>query len=235
MAAGCSHGDLSHGPSQKEVLRIRKAFDPEIRFELGDVLDTAAFRHGAKGTKDEQTDPGADFRAGIAWLLKYEPTHIAWGNHDARLVELADSPNGIIAHAAATLWHDLQDTAAKLKARTVPYRLDKGWFEKGGRYWGHGYFYGENAVRDHAEYLGKPVVMAHLHAPQEVNGRTREWTDSFCCGMLADIDKLTYAHRRRATARWGQGFVIGEICDTDARLWLVKCPPGEKLRLPFAI
>ncbi len=235
MAVGCSHGELSHAGIQDQVIRFRDSYRPELRFELGDILDTTAFRSGAKGTKDEKADPGRDFWAGKTWLERYEPTHIAWGNHDARLVELSDSPNGVIAHAAATLWNDLQDTAARLHAKTVPYDFERGWFDVGGTYWGHGYWFNEGAVRDHAEYLGGPVVMAHIHTPKVEEGRTRAWSKSFCVGTLADIDKLSYARRRRATARWGHGIVFGEISDKEAHLWLASCPKGEKLRFPFPI
>jgi len=36
--------------------------------------------------------------------------HISWGNHDVRLLDLSDSPNGVIAHAASSLWNALQLT-----------------------------------------------------------------------------------------------------------------------------
>ncbi len=235
FASGCSHGSLSHAGIQNQVIKARDAFGPEIVVELGDVLDTTAFRSGAKGTKDEAADVGLDFWAGVRWLERYEPTHISWGNHDVRLLDLSSSPNGVVAHAASSLWNALGDTAAKLKAKTVPYDFEKGWFEMGGTFWGHGYWHNMQAVRDHAEYLGGPVVMAHLHAPQEVAGRTRERSKSYCVGTLADIDKLTYARRRRATAGWAHGLVFGEICDTEARLWLASAPKGGKLHFPFPL
>jgi hypothetical protein len=235
MAVGCTHGELAHAGIQEQVLKFCKAFKPEIRMDLGDVLDTAAFRRGAKGTPDEARDPAPDYWAAVRWIERYEPTHIAWGNHDVRLLDLAESPNGIIAHAASSLWHSLQDTAAKIKAKTVPYDFEKGWFELGGTFWGHGYWYNEQALRDHAEYLGGPVVMAHIHTPQELVGRTRRPSKSYCVGTLADIDKLSYARRRRATSRWGHGLVFGEISDTESRLWLASCPKGEKLHFPFPI
>ncbi len=235
MAIGCRHGDLYHPAICKQVLKFRDSFKPEIRFDLGDVLDTRGFRSGAKGTSDESADVGLDFHSGVRWLEQYEPTHIAWGNHDVRLLDLADSPNGVVAHAASSLWHSLQDTAAKLKAKTVPYDFEKGWFQLGGHFWGHGYWYNEASVRDHAEYLGGPVVMAHLHAPHQINGRTRVWSDSFCVGALADIHKLSYARRRRATSRWGHGLLFGEISDTESHLWLAKAKPGDLLRFPFKI
>jgi hypothetical protein len=233
MAVGCSHGDLANKQIQKEVLEFARKFKPEIRFDLGDLLDTAAMRHGAHGTPDEGRSLTDDYCAAVDWLKKYEPTHITFGNHDARMVELCSSPNAVVSYAANKIWTELNDEIRKLKAQTREYDYEKNWFEMGGTFWGHGFWYNENAVRDTAEYLGGPVVMAHLHAPQQTVGRTRNWSPSFCVGTIADIDKLTYARRRRATARWGAGVVFGEVCDTKAHLWLASAPKGESLRFPI--
>ncbi len=235
MAVGCKHGEFVHPLIHKQVLKFEASYKPKYRFELGDILDTTAFRHGAKGTKDETADVGADFLSGVRWLEQYRPTHIAWGNHDARLVELADAPNGIVAHCASTLWHDLQDAAAKIKAKTVPYDFHKGWFELGGYYWGHGYWYNEQSVRDHAEFLGGPCCIAHLHRAYQENGRTRRFSPSFCVGAMADAEKLKYSRRRRATARHGHGLVFGEVCGNESRLWLARSENGQPLHFPFAI
>ncbi len=232
MAVGCSHGEFAHPKIAKQVLQFRKDFAPHIRFELGDITDTTAFRTGARGTKDEQADPEADLRAGLRWLQRYEPTHIAWGNHDWRLYKLLDCSNGIIAAAASRSWYELQDAAAKLKAQTRPYRLKKGWFDLFGAAWGHGYMWNEQALRDHAEYNGLPTIMAHIHAPQELQGRTRKHTPSFCVGAIADGDLLTYNENNRAKARHGHGIVFGEVCDTEHRLWLAKSENGETLHFP---
>lgn len=231
VAMGCTHGELAHPEIQAQALAFVKRFKPHIRFELGDVLDTAAFRSGARGTPDEGRAVGPDRNSGIAWLEAYNPTHITWGNHDARLVDLAKSTNAVIAHAASALWGELQHAARH--AQTREYDFERNWFEMGGRFWGHGFWYNADAVRDHAEYLGGPVVMAHLHAPQQVSGRTRNPSPSFCVGTLADIDKLGYARRRRATAAWGHGLVFGEVSDKSSQLWLASCVKGDSLRFPL--
>lgn len=233
MAVGCSHGDLAHPDIIKQVLKFKKDFDPKIRFELGDLIDTAAFRTGARGTKDESRPLAPDYNSAVRWLQRYEPTHVSWGNHDHRLVELADSSNAIVAHAASTLWNGLQDETKRLHAETVEYDYERNWFYEGGTYWGHGFWYGEHALRDHAEYLGGPVVMAHLHVAQQQEGRTRVNSRSFCVGTLGDIDQFGYARRRRNTSRWNHGVVFGEMCETEAVLWLASAPKGGQLRFPI--
>lgn len=233
VAVGCSHGDLANRKIQQQVLDFVKRFDPEIRFDLGDVMDTAAFRSGARGTKDEAHEVAGDQLAAVRWLERYRPTHLAWGNHDVRLLEWMDSPNAVVAHAAGCVWNELQSAVRKLKCKTVPYDYEHGWFEMGGTMWGHGYWYNENALRDHAEYLGKPTIMAHLHRAQQISGRTRDWSRSFCVGTLADIDAMKYARRRRATSAWSHGLVFGEIASDRSQLWLASCPKGEDLRFPL--
>ena len=205
MAVGCTHGYKASLPRLAEVLAFRDRYQPELRFELGDIVDTAAFRGGALGTPDGAEDPRPDHKHGLDWLDQYKPTHISWGNHCVRLYELSQSPSAIVAYAASTLWNGLTSKAEELKAKTVPYDIGKGWFNIGGVFWGHGYMYNINAVRDHAEMLGGPVVMAHLHKPEAVPGRTLANSMSYCVGTLADVDSMHYARRRRATTRAGRG------------------------------
>ncbi len=235
MAVGCSHGDLVHPEIRQQVLDFCKQFQPEIRFELGDLIDSACFRSGAAGTADEAKDPRDDHAAALRWLEEYEPTHISWGNHDWRLKELANHPKAIVAALAGGMWNDLTRTAAKLNAKTVPYDIHDGWFHEGGTYWGHGFMYNQFAVRDHAEMLGGPVVMAHLHAPQQVEGRTRKDSSSFCVGAMADDRKLTYGRRRRNSLTHGHGLVFGEMNEEESHLWLIRAPNGERFHLPPGI
>ena len=236
VAVGCTHGYKASLPRLKEVLNFCDRYQPEIRFELGDLVDTEAFRSGAKGTADEGKDPRPDQAHGLDWLDKYRPTHIAWGNHDVRLLELSNHPSAIVAYAASTLWGQLAGKADELKAKTVPYDIGKGWHHLGGVFWGHGYMYNVNAVRDHAEMLGGPVVMAHLHKPEVAPGRTLANSMSYCVGTLADVDSMHYARRRRATLAWGHGAVWGEICEgkkPESKLYLTTSPAGEPLRFPL--
>ncbi len=233
IAVGCSHGELANKNIQQQVLDFCDDYKPQIRFDLGDVVDTAAFRAGARGTPDEARKAEPDEFAAISWLERYRPTHLTWGNHCWRLMDLQNSPNAIVSYAASSLWTKLTDATRRLKTQTREYDIEKNWFEMGGHYWGHGFFWNENALRDHAEYLGGPVVMAHLHRPEQSQGRNLRWATSYCVGCLADVPSMHYARRRRATSRWGHGAVVGEISDKSAHLWLVSCAPGGKLIFPM--
>jgi predicted MPP superfamily phosphohydrolase len=235
MAVGCSHGDLANPDIKQQVLEFRKRFCPDYRFDLGDLMDTACFRSGAPGTKDEAKSPRDDHAVAISWLRQYEPTHIAWGNHDWRLYELRDHPKAIVAMLADNIWTSLTNQAKKLKAKTVPYDIQHGWHFLGGRAWGHGYMYNLFAVRDHAEMLGMPVVMAHLHAPQQVEGRTVRDTSSFCVGAIADDMNLVYGRKRRNSLIHGHGIVYGEVCGDESHLWLIRSENGKLLHFPPGI
>lgn len=235
MAVGCSHGDLVHPQALEDVLEFKRRFQPDIRFELGDFVDTAAFRSGAAGTKDEAKSPRDDEARAHSWLDRYEPNRVAFGNHDWRLYELQDHPKGIVSALATEMWGKLVGHVERLGAKWVPYDIEDGWLSEGGTFWGHGFMYSANAVRDHAEMLGGPVVMAHLHTPQQVEGRTLRDSTSFCVGALADDRKLTYGRRRRNSLTHGHGLVYGEMSETESHLWLVRSPNGEHLHFPPGI
>jgi hypothetical protein len=232
MAVGCSHGDLVCPEIRKQVLEFRRRFDPEIRFELGDLIDTACFRAGANGTKDEARSTRDDRSAALRWIEEYEPTHLSWGNHDVRVLEASTHPKAIVRDLAKIMWDELTDAAAKIKCKTVPYDIKHGWHYLGGRAWGHGYMYNLHAVRDHAEMLGLPVVMAHLHAPQMVEGRTVNDTPSFCVGAMADDENLTYGRRRRNSLTHGHGIVYGEVSGEESHLWLIRSENRKPMHFP---
>ena len=231
-AVGCTHGDLASKGRLDEVLKFVDRYQPEVRFDLGDIMDTAAFRSGARGTKDETQPIAPDNLAAIEWMRRYRPTHLTWGNHDWRLVEWMNHYNATLAFAAATVWGALQDEVRRMGVQTRPYHISRNSFYMGGVHWMHGFMFNQNAVRDHAEMVGGRVVMAHLHTPEQVPGRVINAGPSFCVGTLADVDKLSYADRNRSKTRWGAGVVFGEMCETESHLWLASAKPGEPLRFP---
>jgi hypothetical protein len=232
MAVGCSHGDLMHPKARKQVLEFKERYRPDYRFELGDLIDTACFRSGSAGTRDEAHDPRDDHARAVRWIQEYEPTHIAWGNHDWRLFKLMDHPKAIVATLAAQMWNSLNDTAAKVKAKTVPYHRKHGWHYFGGYAWGHGYEYNINSLQSHTASLGMPVCMAHLHHPHQIVGRTVKFSPSTCVGSLADEDKLTYGHERIASLTHGHGIAFGVTNGEETHLWLARSENGQQMHFP---
>lgn len=221
LAIGCTHGEYVHPRLLSQIYALTKSFKPDYRLHLGDLVDTAAFRGGAHNTPDEYRPLRKDYADGVALIKEWQPTHIAWGNHDWRLEEATRHPNNIKAFAAQVLWTGLNDAAREVGAQIRPYHIEDGWFSLGGYDWGHGYMFNEQALRDHAEMRGRPVVMAHIHTAMTAYARNRNDRPSFCVGMLANKKDLTYAHRMRTFTRWSPGAVYGEVCGEKGRLWLI--------------
>ena len=235
MAIGCTHGDMIHPQHYADAMEFMRQFRPQVRFHLGDLVDTACFRGGAVGSKDECRSPRDDMSAAARLIEEYRPTHLAWGNHDWRLYDLMSHPKAIVATLAGQLWTDLTGRLEKIKCRTVPYDIQDGWFHEGGCAWGHGFMFSMQAIRDHAEMMGKPVVMAHLHHPHQTDGRTVHDTPSFCVGALADDRQLTYGRRRRQSLTHGPGIVYGEMAEEESHLWLIRAENGKPMRFPPGI
>ncbi len=116
--------------------------------------------------------------------------------------------------------------------RVTPYDIRHNFVRIGGHFYGHGFMFGMNATKEHAEMLGGPVVMVHTHRPEIVRARTLNQDVSINAGTLADIDKLTYSHQKRSTLQHGHGLVYGYFCDGRSQLWLAQSAPGQLLPLP---
>lgn len=231
VAIGCTHGHMEHPVIVPQALAFIEAWNPEYRVHLGDVVDTTAFRAGAHGTTDEAADPTPDVNAAAAVLKRMQPTHFTEGNHDHRLQRAMHSPSAIVQHSARLIWDEITG-ALPAGCKVTPYHIRHNWVRIGGHYWGHGFMYNMQAVRDHAEMLGGPVVMAHLHRPESSVARTLQGGVSYCVGTLADIDKMEYASQRRATFQWGHGLIYGYVSENKSQLWLAQSAPGELLPLP---
>lgn len=234
LAVGCSHGDRISKSWEKAVLDFKASYKPKTIVHLGDFVDTAAFRSGAKGTNDETASIPQDFDAGMDFLQKLAPNHIFIGNHENRLYKLANHHNAIISRCASSCIEEIDEMALKLKATLTPYHIKNGWRRCLGSdlLCGHGFMYGEQALRDHAEAYGKCLI-AHLHRAGEAPGRRLGAAIGYCVGMGADEAKMTYAHERRATLAWSNGFAFGEHNGKETVVWIAKPTSTGEWRLPI--
>lgn len=236
MAIGCSHGSLADSDAIEAVLKFKEAYKPEVRIHLGDVMDFAAFRQGAPGTKDEAERLGPDIEAGCNLIERYEPTHMLIGNHDERVFRLSEHHNAIIALAAGHARNEFLEACHKAGAKlTDNYDINRSWVELGDTKFLHGFgLGGEMAIRDHAEHFGRCVI-AHLHRAESQGGRRSDHAMAYCVGTLANIPMMDYAKTRRSTARWSHGFAYGEYSDTHCHVELSQCEQGQakNWRLPL--
>ena len=227
FAVGCSHGDLIDPLAAEAVLRFKAAWKPHTTIHLGDFVDTAAFRAGAKGTSDESAPISPDFNAGLSFLKALRPNLIFCGNHEARLWRLEKHHNAVVSQCATDLIERIRTRAALCKAELVEDWGIRSWRTIGNYKFGHGYLFGENFLRDTAEAHGNCVV-AHAHRAGMANGRRDDSATAYCVGTLSDIPNMDYAGARRSTLSWSAGFVWGEYCDDKCVLWLHINPQNQK-------
>ena len=190
-------------------MKFKDRWKPEMTIHLGDFLDTAAWRSGARHSQDDPdktSSSSEDYLHGIGHLKELSPQVVLSGNHEARIWALTKSSSAVVAYAAEEGVKAIEGAVKKMKARLFPYDIEEGLSLLGDTVFLHGFSFSENAVRDTIESLGKPIVMAHLHRPEIARGRVIGAPTGICTGTLANIGAMAYARQRRATYRWGHGF-----------------------------
>ena len=215
LIVGCSHGALMDRSACDQVIKFRDRYKPDEVIHLGDFLDTTAFRSGARGTADEGKDVDADVLAGLTFMERLRPTVVFSGNHEARIWKHFDDPSALISKCARdTAKHVTKFIREELRAKFVDsYNINRSWLRLGPYLLGHGWMYGENAVREHAELMATNCIIAHTHSFAVARGRVHTGATCISVGMLADYDALSYAHQRKATSKWTVSFLSCEYDD----------------------
>jgi hypothetical protein len=233
MVVGCSHGDLIDPTAAEAVLKFKANWKPQKTVHLGDFVDTAAFRAGAKGTNDESRPISPDIEAGLLFLNRLRPDLIFNGNHEARLWRLQEHHNAIVADCAAQIVNRIRMAATRLKAELVEDWGIRAWRKIGNYSVGHGYLFGEQFLRDTAESHGNTII-AHAHRAGMAKGRRDDSPTAYCVGTLSNIPNMDYAGARRSTLSWSGGLVWGEYCNDRAVCWLHEQPQTQnEWRLPL--
>lgn len=226
LAVGCSHGNHIDPKARSAILNFKDAWKPHKTIHLGDFVDTAAFRAGAKGTSDESEPISPDFEAGLGFLKDLRPNLIFNGNHEARLWRLAGHHSAIIQELSKDLIERIRTRAAICRAEFVEGWGIRHWRMVGNFKFMHGYLFSENSCRDHAEAHGN-IVFAHTHRAGVAKGRRDDSPTGYCVGTLSNIPAMEYAQARRATLSWSGGFVWGEYTDDRCVLWLHEQPQSQ--------
>lgn len=223
MVVGCSHGELADQSAIGAVLKFKDRWRPDFTAHLGDFIDAAAFRSGAKGTSDESRKVGPDFSAGVVFLNQLRPNVVLCGNHESRIWKLRGHHSAIVSELAFCIVRDIEKACDKLKARIIPYDY-KAHYRLGDCRLMHGTMFGENATRDHAEAYG-PCIHAHTHRAGQARGRRVDNPLGICVGTLTKVANMDYAATRRATLGWSQGLAFGYYSDKTTKAWL--CERGQ--------
>lgn len=235
LIIGCTHGAFVDWNAFNAVLKFKKLWKPKIRIHLGDVIDLAAFRAGAKGTRDEASLLAPDLTNGNQIIRQFQPTLVLLGNHEDRVWNLSGHYNQMVARAAASCVTEFKAACEAVGAKLLEhYDINRSWFQladdlKVLHGFGRG---GENALRDTAEHFGRSIF-AHFHRAEAVGGRRSDRPVGWCVGNLLQLERAEYAKTLRTTARWSHGFVYGETNGRESRVWLSQCPQGEGKRWPL--
>jgi len=230
FAVGCTHAGHLDLKAWGEVMKFKDRWKPEMTIHLGDFLDTAAWRSGARHSQDDPDKTSSfseDYLHGIGHLKELSPQVVLSGNHEARIWALTKSSSAVVAYAAEEGVKAIEGAVKKMKARLFPYDIEAGVFLLGNMACVHGYSFGESALRDHCEQYGRPVLMAHTHRPEQVRGRAIGSPMGTCVGTLMRIQDAAYARHRRATLRWAHGCAFGEYCADAVQTWLATPVKGE--------
>ena len=238
VAVGCTHGIYQDNAAVNAFLKWVDEYKPDTRIFLGDGMDTACLRRGATGTPDEGVSLGEDGTAFFNLMDLYRPTLLMMGNHENRLWQCLDSQKEVVKFAAKCIIDRIKGCADKHEAELVTYGTiadGHSWRLIGGTAFGHGFMFNEQACRDHAEYLGRDVVFAHMHKVLQQKGRCINSPTGYCVGTLCDIPAMAYASTRRATAAWSMGWAWGEHTEDQCNVNLYELRrSSEQTTIPTA-
>jgi predicted phosphodiesterase len=236
LCVSCTHGAEADPRALDAMLRLREAWKPDFVVHLGDFIDARALRAGARRDSDSSDHAASlmdDLLQGLSFLRELKPNVVMLGNHEARLTELAHSPNAVLAYAAQNVMSRIEDEMAKLKCRIIPYAgvHKKGMFMLS-RDTGliHGSAYGVSAARDTSEYTGHSIIMGHTHRvameSARIHARAVGW--NIGCGIKLDIG---YSANRRQTLGWRHAACYGHFNATYCAPNLAIFDPHYELPL----
>lgn len=233
--ATCSHGSDIDPRARDAFLTFLDRWKPEQRIHLGDAIDLACLRAGARRDPDDPDRAQSlmdDLLAGLSFLQEMRPTLWFHGNHEARAVALTHSSNQVVAYAAGAVMAKMSDALKRYKTEIVPYA---GLQRSGIRYIGgtaflHGALYNVSCARDTAEALGAHCVFGHSHRIAVESARTLADAVGYNIGCLARLD-MEYAQARRQTLAWRHGFAYGEYTDNACTVNICILSPSYRLPL----
>ena len=213
LCCSCTHGSEADPRALDAILRLRDAWKPQFVAHLGDAIDARALRAGARkdsDSADHAADLADDLMQGLAFLRELKPNVYLLGNHEARLSELAHSPNAVLSYAAGHVMGRIEDEMGKIKCRIIPYAgvHKSGMFMLGVTGLTHGSVYNVSAARDMAEMCGHSVIFGHTHRVAMESARTHAKAIGYNigCGIKLDIG---YSAQRRQTLGWRHAAAFG--------------------------
>lgn len=229
-----THGELIDQSCREAIRDFIAAYKPDQRFHGGDAFDMRPLRNGA-GAEDRASSLMGDVEAGIEFLEEYKPHRITWGNHDARLWDLAGSLRESFEIDAARLLRDkIENVCRSMAIVTTPYEKETGWQEIApGRLIGHGFASSMYPAKVMAMHFGSTIT-GHVHAFDYHRLDNLRRDESYVSGCCCEINQpYNRAHRR--TLKHEHVFLAGKA-DTntgDWQIWPVRKRSNGRWFSPF--
>lgn len=210
MVVSDIHGSEQDPTAVHSALRFSKSFKPDIRVIAGDLWDFAAIRHGASEEERSQS-MWLDFEAGKHFADQFfsedAANHLMIGNHDYRVWDMLDSPDGVKRDLADVMIGDIKLLARSHNATLWPYDARDGVLRIGHLKVVHGFHVGINACSTHARIYGN-VVFGHIHSIESFQTPGLEQREARSIGCLCKLDQK-YVNNKTAKLRWSHGWAYG--------------------------
>lgn len=205
-----SHGDLIDKDAKNKVLQWRNEYKWDEVFHLGDFLDLRPLR---KGASQEERAEGIkdDYNAAIEFLDELKPTHLLFGNHDQRLVDLAQKGSpGIEKEHAQHYLNKLLTYLSTNKLKIHPYHVKDNVVSMYGIQFVHGF---RSSAVNPAKMLWEEygnAVCGHVHKPDFYQSRRWNGEKAYTLPMLA-YPFMGFNSRQVATLGHVVGFAHLEV------------------------
>lgn len=206
-ALGCSHGRLINEPALASALARIEDFKPDVRLHLGDGLNSGAFY----SKKPEPEELEFDIQCLHTLIERYHPNYYINGNHCDRYWRGLYSTDPIRKFASEMVVERVSKFLRQNHTRHHSYyRIDKPGIRLGNLWFMHGFMYGMNAPRQHAEMFGN-VVFAHLHTIALACARDHDHSIAACTGWLGDPqhEGVSYAKSSPQLMGWRNAITLG--------------------------
>lgn len=204
------HGCLLDTRACNAVLSFTKEFKPDIRVINGDLWDFAAIRRGASEDERKQSMKD-DFDAGASFANTFfrggGEKHLMLGNHDVRVWDLRESPDGVRRDLGETMVGQVKNVARLNGARLWDYDARTGVLELGHLRVVHGYHTGASACAHHSRIYGN-VVFGHCHSIESYQTPGLKQQEARCIGCLCSLNP-DYANRKTGKLKWAHGWAYG--------------------------
>ena len=245
LVFGCIHATRACPFAVDAVINFILKNRPDVVCINGDLYDLEAFMGGARGEGEpisEDIDAGTDILIRIAEACQQVGAKLVFleGNHEHRLRRYLNSSNEIVALAAQLLLQRLEELVRKHGGTYVPYDgIYQGYRIAGIVLVTHGTIFNQQAPRDMAEMYAKGgvryVIFNHTHGIGSAIGRRDDAPQGYNAGNLLRRQLMTYAHGRRQTFAWNQGYAFGDTDGETANVYLHIHPQeleGQSWRTP---